>query len=336
MSILKLRSEFFFKIIFSIFFLVLSFHIQLEAQTKPIELGNVAWLRNYDEALLLSKKENKPVFILFQEVPGCSTCKNFGSEVMHHPLIIELIESYFVPLAVYNNKGGMDAVVLKKYNEPAWNNPVMRIIDGGGKDLIDRLSGEYKLSAVITYIRKGMQKNGKLIPLWVQNLETELTTIHTKEITMEMYCFWTGEKNLGALNGVVNTIPGFSNGKEVVKVTYNADATTAEKIINEGKKSNCADAVHSNEDFVSKNASSHDVKVKPSSKFTPDKDLHYYLKQSKYASIPMTAMQATKVNSYLGFGKSPEELLSPRQLAFLKKKEGKYRYDKDIIKAWQL
>lgn len=148
-----------------------------------------------------------------------------------------------------------------------------------------------------------------------------------------MYCFWTGEKNLGALNGVVNTIPGFSNGKEVVKVTYNADAITAEKIINEGKKASCADAVHTNEDLVSKNASSHNVKVKPSSKFTPDKDLHYYLKQSKYASIPMTPMQATKVNSYLGFGKSPDELLSLGQLAFLEKKDGKYRYDKDIIKS---
>ena len=72
------------------------------------------------------------------------------------------------------------------------------------------------------------------------------------------------------------------------------------------------------------------------SKFTPDKDLHYYLKQSKYSSIPMTPMQATKVNSYLGFGKSPDELLSPGQLAFLKKKDGKIRYDKDIVKVWQL
>jgi len=41
---------------------------------QPIELGKVSWMRNFDEGILKSKKENKPIFLLFQEVPGCSTC----------------------------------------------------------------------------------------------------------------------------------------------------------------------------------------------------------------------------------------------------------------------
>lgn len=48
------------------------------------------------------------------------------------------IESEFVPLLVYNNKGGKDAALLKKYKEPSWNYPVVRFLDGDGKDLIPR------------------------------------------------------------------------------------------------------------------------------------------------------------------------------------------------------
>ena len=42
------------------------------------ELGYVNCNRSYDDAIEMSKKINKPVFILFQEVPGCSTCRNYG------------------------------------------------------------------------------------------------------------------------------------------------------------------------------------------------------------------------------------------------------------------
>lgn len=37
---------------------------------QPIELGDVRWLRDLDTAVSDSKKQNKPIAILFQEVPG--------------------------------------------------------------------------------------------------------------------------------------------------------------------------------------------------------------------------------------------------------------------------
>tara|TARA_B110000259_G_C13840037_1_gene332304 strand:+ start:179 stop:310 length:132 start_codon:yes stop_codon:yes gene_type:complete len=37
-----------------------------------------------------------------------------------------------------------------------------------------------------------------------------------------MYCFWSGEKALGALDGVLSTQAGFSNHSEVVKVQYDS------------------------------------------------------------------------------------------------------------------
>ena len=59
------------------------------------ELGKVSWYRDYEQALSVSKKENKPVLILFQEVPGCATCRNYGHNVLSHPLMTEAIENEF-------------------------------------------------------------------------------------------------------------------------------------------------------------------------------------------------------------------------------------------------
>ena len=40
------------------------------AVKQPVELGKVAWGRDLDEAVAKSKKSNKPIALLFQEVPG--------------------------------------------------------------------------------------------------------------------------------------------------------------------------------------------------------------------------------------------------------------------------
>jgi hypothetical protein len=37
---------------------------------NPVELGRIAWLRNFDQALETAKTKRLPVLLLFQEVPG--------------------------------------------------------------------------------------------------------------------------------------------------------------------------------------------------------------------------------------------------------------------------
>ena len=37
---------------------------------RPVELGAVDWERDYERAVARSKKSGKPIFLLFQEVPG--------------------------------------------------------------------------------------------------------------------------------------------------------------------------------------------------------------------------------------------------------------------------
>jgi len=105
---------------------------------QPEEAGKVAWGRDLDAALASSKQSGKPVFALFQEIPGCAGCKQFGRDVMSNPLLVEAIETEFTPLLIHNNKGGRDAEVLKRFGEPAWNYQVVRFFNAQAEDIIPR------------------------------------------------------------------------------------------------------------------------------------------------------------------------------------------------------
>ena len=326
--------------------LILLFGMTLNAQTwttipqQEEELGHVNWLRSYSNALEIAKKENKPIFILFQEVPGCSTCRNYGNNLLTHPHIVEAIETYFIPLAIHNNKGGKDAKILRKFGEPSWNNPVARIIDPTTeKDIVKRLNGKYDLESLIKTISEGLLASNNLIPEYLNILHQEYSTNDLRETHLAMYCFWSGEKNLGNLDGVISTKAGFMNGAEVVKVTYDANILEEKKLIAYAANKRCADGVFSNDKRELVAAEKLNIKTKKEGKFRPDNQPKYYTYNTDYKYVPMTNLQALKVNTALSNRLSPDEYLSPRQLELLslvKNKKVKVRsaIDQDFAMSW--
>ena len=308
---------------------------------QPEELGNVKWLRSYDDAIEQSKELDKPLFILFQEVPGCSTCKNYGNDLLRHPHIVEAIEMYFIPLAIFNNKKGADADILRKFNEPAWNNPVARIIDSENeKDIVKRLNGKYDLQSLVSFISNGMIKSGQLIPKYLDILYKEASVTDLRETHLSMYCFWTGEKTLGGLDGVVATKAGYMNGTEVVKVHYDAKEISEEELITFASSKQCADAVYTEDQREVKAAKKHSIRTNGEGKFRADKESKYYIYNTDYKYLPMTSLQALKVNTALSKRQSPEAYLSPRQLVLLEnvkneKVKSKASIDKDFVVSWE-
>ncbi|KAA1242600.1 VPGUxxT family thioredoxin-like (seleno)protein, type 2 [Aquimarina sp. RZ0] len=284
------------------------------------ELGKVTWLRDYEIAIKLAKKEHKDVLLLFQEVPGCSTCRNYGHQVLSHPFMVEIIENSFVPLAIFNNKGGKDAQVLSKYKEPSWNNPVVRIIDEQGDNVINRISSDYSALGLFTGMKQALLKKGKKIPEYMNLLEQELTTVDTEKAYYKMYCFWTGEKQLGQLPSVLHTESGFINYSEVVEVTFDAKEITKKEMDTYARFNNMTP-----------------VSNEKSFRSSP-KDIHYYLQHSKYKYLPLTTLQKTKINSALGGGKSTEHLLSPKQKKWLKSvtSYSEILFTTEFSKAWAI
>lgn len=293
---------------------------------NPVELGDVHWLRDYDQALQESKRLDKPVFILFQEIPGCSTCQNYGEKVLSHPLIVEAIEDLFVPLAIHNNKGGADREVLKKYGEPAWNNPVVRMVDARGENLVPRLNGDYSTLGVTERMIYALQRADHSVPVYLELLRDELNARQegTRKATFSMYCFWTGERTYGQLDGVISTRPGFMEGREVVEVEYAPGVIELNEIIDFGQRGSCADRIYTHEQEQTTTASQimGGNKVSSTKSFREDREPKYYLSKTHYRAVPMTDLQATRANSLLGRGKSPDSVLSPRQIQYAESLKG--------------
>lgn len=310
--------------------------------SNPVEIGLVDWNRNYDQSIEIASKEKKPVLILFQEVPGCSTASGYGKNVLTHPLIIDAIETEFVPLAIYNNEGGHDKEILDSFNEPSWNNPVVRIITPEKKALSPRLSGDYTKFGLIKNINLALDNK---TPEYLKVLEQEFTAKNSERETaiFAMHCFWTGEGRLGAINGVLSTEPGFMGGREVVKVEYNPKVISFEKLLNTAKKNRVASHVYTNNNIHKKLARKiiGENSVSNIGTFRADNEPKYYMSKTPYRFIPMTPLQVSRVNSAIGFRQSPDKFLSERQIQLLnyiksnpdKNWESQIE-NKDFITAW--
>jgi len=291
---------------------------------NPEELGAVHWLRELAVGKAQAKASGKPLLILFQEVPGCSNCTRYGNSTLSHPLIVEAIESLFIPVCIYNNKSGQDAAALKRFGEAAWNNPVVRIVCDDDRDVVPRLADFGSSYQLVNGMRRALEASGTAVPPYMELLEAELMARESglETATFSMYCFWSGEGTFGAIPGVIETAPGFQNGKEVVQVTFNP-AVVQKAALEERTHPKGITACSKNEGFRS------------------DKEPKYYLAQTDYRFVPMTTLQACRANSLAGNSKKPDEVLSPRQLALVKKireqPEKKWKNmigRNDLAKAW--
>lgn len=293
--------------------------------SQPKELGEVSWYRDYDEALNKAKKEDKSVLMLFQEVPGCGTCVQYGEQVLSYPLMVEVIENLFVPLVIYNNKGGNDAQILKRYKEPSWNNPVVRIVDAQGVNVVSRLAGNYTSNGLTNSMEEALIQTNAAIPGYFNMLQADInlqSNPNLKTAYYKMYCFWTGEKRLGEAPSILATETGFIGGNEVVKLMYDPDLFSKSALESFAQKANCK-TIENNGNFRKSS-----------------KDQYFQLRNSDFKYLPLTSTQKTKINSAIGNQQDPTIYLSPRQLIWWQEiRSGEIKsniyVDIPFEKAWQ-
>jgi hypothetical protein len=177
---------------------------------EHVELGDVHWLRNFERGQARSGSTGKPMFLLFQEIPGCQTCQNYGNQPLSHPLVVEAIEDLFVPVAVFNNRKGADAKILKRFQEQSWNNPVVRYLNTDAVDIIGRQDGVWSVEGTVDRMVQALNRAGNEVPEYLHLIQPVTADIETAEFAM--YCFWEGEARLGGLDGVLTTRSGWRVG----------------------------------------------------------------------------------------------------------------------------
>jgi Thioredoxin-like len=235
---------------------------------NPEEVGKVTWGRDYEGALSLSRATGKPIFLLFQEVPGCAGCKQFGREVLSDPSVRKSVEDDFIPLLIPNNSSGKDAEVLRRYDEPAWNYQVVRFLDSAGHDLIPRKDRVWDAPQLKARMALALEKSGRRL----------------HRVAFSQSCFWEGEMRLGAIEGVTRTEAGFLGGREVTLVDYDPAKVALASLTQQAKSAGVGTGVFTDLGGYEK---------------APAPDQKRQLQGTPYAKLKLTPEQATKVNAFV-------------------------------------
>ena len=287
-----------------------------------VELGLVSWHRDFDKARQLSKQTQKPLAILFQEVPGCAGCQKYGRQVLSDPMVVEALEDQFVPVVVFNNKGGRDKEILTQFKEPAWNYQVMRFTDHNLRELIPRKDQIWTVPATVARVNQALVAAKRPVPSYLTDVSAAESNPKLQTAVFAMFCFWTGEAKLGALDGVISTEAGFYDSREVVVVRYDPAKIDIVSLTKKAAAIDCAHAVYLPDDAGIKAVTGatrlsriarYDVRQY---RKAPRSDQKKQLQSVKNLDrLGLSAMQWTKLNAAVVSREPYRRWLSPRQNA---------------------
>ena len=235
--------------------------------------------------------------------------------------MVEAIEDSFVPVLIYNNKSS-DATLLKQFNEPSWNNPVVRFLNSNGNDVISPKSGVWNVGPMAARMTAALKAAKRPVPSYLSAIAIDNSKLEIA--TFAMHCYWTGEARLGAIDGVMSTSAGWAGGLEVVQLTYDPSIVEYSKLVTTAQSFQCATKVFTHSDSQFKTAKalvgSRAVEFPGGSRKAKLSDQKYQLRTiTGVRSLPLTTFQSTKVNSFIRSAELQRvyEFLSPRQTKLL-------------------
>jgi hypothetical protein len=166
-----------------------------------------------------------------------------------------------------------------------------------------------------------MEKLKRPVPAYLRLLfeEYQSRARPLQRAVFAMSCFWTGEARLGEAPGVIATQAGFLDGHEVVEVEFDPAVVSYAELLKNARQMQCATRVYcrNGEQLNSAAKLAGSNAVRSSDAVRPDAEPKYHLSRTPLKYVPMTSVQACRVNAALGQGRDPQPLLSPRQLALL-------------------
>ena len=231
------------------------------------------------------------------------------------------MQDLFVPLAIFNNKPGEDKVILERYEEPAWNNPVVRYFTGDQRELLERKDRVWGLGQHAERMALALEKAGKQTPKYLDIVRAESTSKELKRAIFSMACYWKGEAFFGGLEAVQRTAAGWLEGQEVVEVFYDPKVMELSDLVRAARAKSCANRVWVTQEdqlAAAQAAAGSQVKVERGSpREAKTSDRKFHLRRSPVQYLDLTPLQATRANSLLEKRASVDAILSPVQRRML-------------------
>jgi peptide methionine sulfoxide reductase MsrA len=247
---------------------------------------------------------------------------------LSHPLLVEAIEDLFIPVLVFNNKKGKDAELLEKFEEPSWNNPVIRYLNHDGTDVIKRQDRVWSTEATAARMAAALKSQNTKVPAYLASIAA---AEKTETAIFAMHCYWEGEAHLGSITGVRNTRSSWLQKKEVVEVEYDPQIVDYKTLTSKALELKCASTIFATTEEQQKTAESiantSVVRIKKEEipKVAKLSDQKYYLRNAaNLRHLPLTLTQSTQLNATLGKAflnkrkvENAPQILSPRQRRLL-------------------
>lgn len=238
--------------------------------------------------------------------------------------MVEAIETLFEPVVIYNNQGGEDAKVLRRFREPSWNYQVVRFLDEGGQDIIPRKDRVWTLNALAKRMVEALEKKERQVPLYLKALAGLPSAESSGKTAFAMFCFWTGEMRLGSLEGVLTTEAGWFDGREVTLVTFDRRKLPFLRLLKHAESIRCANRVYTTEqrdrDIIKKSKLGGGT-LDSSYRRASLADQKRQLQGTPFHDLDLSPVQSTKVNAFARLDpKLARAWLSPRQLQTLQGK----------------
>lgn len=197
---------------------------------------------------------------------------------------------------------------------------MVRFVDGAGADLIPRKAGVWALGPLVQRTASALAAAKREVPTWLAILAEETSSAPTETLALSMHCFWDGEGKLGAFPGVLSTRAAFVGGAEVVELRYDPRQLPLVKLVEQAQALGCARAVHTAtqaqvETLKAAGIEAQVLARKP--RRAPDSDQLRHLSATPLRYLPLTPLQAQRINACLAARKDASALLSPRQVQLL-------------------
>ena len=171
-------------------------------------------------------------------------------------------------------------------------------------------------SAGLARMIASLEASRRPIPQYLRLAVDEYAAKPRQTATFAVRCYWEGERDLGKLDGVLASRTGVIGHDEVVEVEYDPALMSYPELVAKAQRLSCFRKVYARNPHQEREAAALVAGVVARSDAPVDTSTQQQFHLSmhpEYHYLPLTALQATRINAALFAHDDPEQFLSPAQ-----------------------
>lgn len=120
-------------------------------------------------------------------------------------------------------------------------------MNSDGKDIIERQDGIWSTTGIASRMISALNAAKRPVPKYLQTVAASGNESNHANAAFSMSCFWTGEYELGKIDGVVSTEAGWLDGHEVTLVQFDESQLPLSSLAKKAAEVRCANKVYTDD-----------------------------------------------------------------------------------------